>query len=75
MTLSFGVNTTLCVSTPAFGAVDGVAKANVPETLAVPLLREAAASVWPNVSVEAVGFLDIVGVAFAITKSRLFVPM
>ena len=47
MAESFGVNTTLCVSTPAFGAVDGVAKANVPETLAVPLLREAAASVCP----------------------------
>ena len=47
------------------GAVLVVVKANVPATLAVPLLSVELAKVWPYVIPLAVGATEIVGVALA----------
>ena len=76
MTVSVGVNTTLCQYVPAFKTVDGFEKAKIPGTLATPLKRLVADSVWPYVRTGWVkGFVVIVGAILAITKSRVFVPM
>ena len=76
MTVSVGVNTTLCQNVPAFKTVDGFEKAKVPGTLATPLKRLVADSAWPYVRTGWVmGFVLIVGTILAITKSKLLVPM
>jgi hypothetical protein len=63
LALSVGVKVMLTVLVPAFGVAEGVVKANVPGTEAVPPVRLAPERDDPYVMVPAVGGVVMVGVA------------
>ena len=66
---------TVWLAVPTLGVVLGVAKENVPGTLATPPVSAEEASDCPYAMAAAVGFVVMVGVALPIVKSRLFVPV
>ena len=70
MAVSLGVNVTLTLLVPAFGAVEGVVNAKLPATLAVPPLRAESLSVCPYVIALADGPALITGVAWAIVNTK-----
>jgi hypothetical protein len=79
LSVSVGVNITLWPTVPAFGAVEGVVKANVPATtvpfkLALPL-SELSASVCPKVITLAERPGLIVGVALLTVTFTLVVTV
>ena len=73
--MSLGVNVTLTLLVPAFGAVEGVVNAKLPVGLAVPPVSVLAANVCPYVIALADGPALITGVAWAITSVLVALPM
>ena len=70
-----GVKVRLCVLTPAPGRYEGELKVKVPFTLALPPLRVAAERARPSVMIAATGSEVSVGVALAMVKSTILLPL
>ena len=69
------MNVTSWSAVPTFGYVDGVVKVKDPGVLALPPVRLLSANVCRKMIPLAMGGAVIVGVALAIVKSTLLLPL
>lgn len=73
--MSVGVNVTPWLAVPTAGIVPGVVKANEPPVLARPPVKLDKARVWPEVMLEAVGAVVMVGVALLVVTLTVVVAL